>query len=86
MTNEAPYSLTLLKVIEPVFDLDPHAVGYVSSGSTLPFNFPRRSTIRALRGGRAWVKAGRDWVAYRTTQPPVIVAVFYETANTPNRL
>jgi hypothetical protein len=50
MTNEAPYSLTLLKVIEPVFDLDPHAVGYVSSGSTLPFNFPRRSTIRTLRG------------------------------------
>jgi hypothetical protein len=32
------------------------------------------------------VKAGRYWVAYNTTQPPVIVAVFYETANIPGRL
>jgi hypothetical protein len=36
--------------------------------------------------GRAWVKAGRYWVAYSTTQPSVIVAVFYETANIPGRL
>jgi plasmid stabilization system protein ParE len=38
------------------------------------------------RRGRAWVKAGRYWVAYRTTQPPAIVAVFFETANIPGRL
>lgn len=36
--------------------------------------------------GRAWVKAGRYWIAYNTTRPPVISAVFYETANIPGRL
>jgi hypothetical protein len=38
------------------------------------------------RAARAWVKAGRYWFAYSTTQPPVIVAVSYETANIPGRL
>ncbi len=38
------------------------------------------------RRGRAWVKTGRYWVAYSTVQRPVIVAVFYETANIPGRL
>jgi plasmid stabilization system protein ParE len=38
------------------------------------------------RPGRAWVKAGRYWIAYSTKQPPVIVAVFYETADIPGRL
>jgi plasmid stabilization system protein ParE len=38
------------------------------------------------RAGRAWVKAGRYWFAYSTIQPPVIVGVFYETANIPDRL
>ncbi len=44
------------------------------------------SASRAAGPARAWVKAGRYWVAYNTTQPPVIVAVFYETANIPARL
>ena len=35
--------------------------------------------------GRAWIKAGRYWIAYRTG-PPVIAGVFYETANIPRRL
>jgi plasmid stabilization system protein ParE len=38
------------------------------------------------RPGRAWVKAGRYWVAYNTTPPTMIVAVFYETADIPGRL
>ena len=38
------------------------------------------------RPGRAWVKAGRYWVLYRTTAPPVIIAVFFETADIPGRL
>ena len=41
---------------------------------------------QVARPGRAWVKAGRYWVTYTITHPPVIVAVFYETANIPNRL
>jgi plasmid stabilization system protein ParE len=38
------------------------------------------------RPRRAWVKAGRYWVLYRTTTPPVVIAVFFETANIPGRL
>ena len=37
------------------------------------------------RPGRAWVKAGRYWIAYSPTTPPVILGVFYETADIPNR-
>lgn len=37
------------------------------------------------RPGRAWVKAGRYWIAYSTTQSPVILGVFYETADIPRR-
>jgi hypothetical protein len=32
------------------------------------------------------VKAGRYWVAYLTTSPPVIAAVFYDAADIPCRL
>jgi plasmid stabilization system protein ParE len=38
------------------------------------------------RPGRAWIKAGRYWIAYNTAHRPVIAAVFYETANIPGRL
>jgi hypothetical protein len=38
------------------------------------------------RPGWAWIKSGRYWVAYRTGPAPVIVAVFFETANIPGRL
>jgi plasmid stabilization system protein ParE len=38
------------------------------------------------RPGRAWIKAGRYWVAYRIKAPPLIVAVFYEMADIPGRL
>lgn len=45
---------------------------------------PRPYPLLARRG-QAWVKAGRYWVAYRTTEPPVIIAVFFETADIPGR-
>jgi len=35
--------------------------------------------------GRAWVKAGRYWVMYSTTRPPVITGIFHETSDIPNR-
>jgi plasmid stabilization system protein ParE len=38
------------------------------------------------RKGRAWIKAGRYWFAYSNTVPPVIVGVFYDTADIPNRV
>ena len=34
------------------------------------------------RPDRLWIKAGRYWIAYEPTTP-VIVGVFYETANIP---
>ena len=36
--------------------------------------------------GRLWTKAGRYWIAYNPMQPPIIVGVFYETADIPRRL
>lgn len=36
--------------------------------------------------GRRWIKEGPYWIAYSTTKPPVILGVFYETSDIPNRL
>ena len=38
------------------------------------------------RPGRLWIKSGRYWIAYSPTNPPVIVGVFYETADIPRRV
>lgn len=38
------------------------------------------------RPGRAWLKSGRYWITYTTATPPVIAAVFFETANIPGRM
>lgn len=35
--------------------------------------------------GEAWIKAGRYWIAYTTTLPPTIVALFYDAADIPRR-
>lgn len=36
--------------------------------------------------GRLWIKEGRYWFRYRPSPPPpVIVAVFFETADIPSR-
>jgi plasmid stabilization system protein ParE len=52
-----------------------------ASGLAAPRPYPLLA-----RPGRAWIKAGRYWIAYRTRQSPAIVAIFYETADIPNRL
>jgi plasmid stabilization system protein ParE len=52
-----------------------------NAGLAAPRPYPQ-----VARKGRSWVKAGRYWVTYSTTQPPVIVAVFYETADIPQRM
>jgi plasmid stabilization system protein ParE len=38
------------------------------------------------RRGRAWVQAGRYWIAYVTRPSPAIVAVVYEAADIPRRV
>ena len=38
------------------------------------------------RAGRRWIIEGRYWIAYSLSSPPVISAVFYDTADIPGRL
>jgi plasmid stabilization system protein ParE len=52
-----------------------------AAGLAAPRPYPQLA-----RRGRLWVKAGRYWVAYLTTNPPVIAAVFYDAADIPSRL
>jgi plasmid stabilization system protein ParE len=52
-----------------------------AAGLSAPRPYPELARPRRL-----WVKAGRYWVAYRTTKPPVIAAVFYDAADIPGRL
>ena len=52
-----------------------------AGGLVAPRPYPHNA-----RQGRAWVKSGRYWIAYSTTKPPMIVAVFYETADIPRRV
>jgi plasmid stabilization system protein ParE len=37
------------------------------------------------RDGEAWTHAGRYWIAYTTAKSPVILGVFYDAADIPNR-
>jgi len=57
----------------------------IESGIAAGLPSPRPYPTLA-RPGRTWLKAGRYWFAYRTSPQPAIVAVFYETANIPQRL
>ncbi|WP_419758698.1 type II toxin-antitoxin system RelE/ParE family toxin [Acidisoma sp.] len=60
---------------EQRIETEPHA------GLPAPRPYPELA-----RGERAWIKAGRYWIAYRLTKPPVILGVFYETADLPRRV
>ena len=37
------------------------------------------------RDGEAWIEVEPYWIAYSHTDPPVILAVFYATADIPGR-
>ena len=52
-----------------------------TAGLPAPRPYPRLATP-----GRAWIKSGRYWIAYRTQTPLLIVAVIFETAHIPGRL
>jgi len=51
------------------------------AGSPAPRPYPQLA-----HPGRAWIKSGRYWIAYRPSPVSVIVAVFYDTADIPGRL
>lgn len=38
------------------------------------------------RDGEAWTLAGRYWIVYSATFPPVILGVFYDAADIPGRV
>ena len=63
-----------LEAAERKIDRDP------SGGVPAPRPYPFLA-----RPGQAWIKSGRYWIAYSTVPPPVIIGVFYETANIPGR-
>jgi len=52
-----------------------------AAGLAAPRPYPQLA-----RPGRQWIKVGRYWIGYRTEAPPIIFAVFYDTANIPKRL
>jgi plasmid stabilization system protein ParE len=54
-----------------------------SPGAGLP---APRPYPQLAESGRAWLKSGRYWIAYRTQPTTAIVAVFFETANIPGRV
>jgi plasmid stabilization system protein ParE len=39
-----------------------------------------------VQPGVAWTKSGRYWFAYKPTKKPVIVGIFFETSDIPNRI
>jgi hypothetical protein len=61
------------------------AVGRIEENPAAGLAAPRPYPHLA-RPGRAWIKVGRYWVGYRTVPSPIIIAVFYETADIPRRL
>ncbi len=74
-TEAAANLLAAMEAAEARIQRDPEA------GLPTPRPYPRLA-----RPGHAWVKSGRYWVAYTRTDPPVIVAVFHEAADIPNRV
>lgn len=36
--------------------------------------------------GERWIHVRRYWIAYTTTDPPIIIGVFYDTADIPGRV
>ena len=59
------------------------AATLVAEGRSLPA--PRPYPELAAEG-EAWIHASPYWIAYSLTQPPVILAVFFERADIPGRL
>jgi len=61
------------------------AAAQISADPGGGLNAPRPYPAVA-RPGRAWTKAGRYWSAYTLGNPQIILAVFYDAANIPDRI
>ena len=51
------------------------------SGLPAPRPYPTLSSL-----GLRWIKQRSYWIGYSTGVPPIVAAVFYETANIPGRI
>ena len=81
---QGPLSKTLdLKTRDAISLADSEAKIERAPGTGLP---APRPYPQLARPGWAWTRSGRYWVAYTTGPAPVIVAVFFETANIPGRV
>jgi plasmid stabilization system protein ParE len=58
------------------------AMRHIVAGQSLPAPRPYPDLAR---DGEAWTHAGRYWIAHTTSKPPVILGVFYDAADIPNR-
>jgi len=52
-----------------------------AAGLSAPRPYPNLASA-----GRVWTKSGRYWIAHTITRPPVVLGVFYEAADIPNRI
>jgi len=52
-----------------------------TGGLAAPRPYPR-----LRKPGRLWIKAGRYWISYSNTKPPIISGVFFETVDIPKWL
>ncbi len=51
-----------------------------AAGLPAPRPYPKLA-----RPSVGWIKARRYWIAYQMAEPPVIIGVYFETADIPNR-
>jgi hypothetical protein len=58
------------------------AMRRIAAGQSVPAPRPYPDLTR---DGEAWTYAGRYWIAHTTAKPPVILGVFYDAADIPNR-
>jgi len=57
-----------------------HIANHPDDGLVAPRPYPGLA-----RPGRAWIKSGRYWFLYSLTKPPVILALFHDTADISGR-
>jgi hypothetical protein len=79
--DEALSRFEALRNLDIALDTAVSRIAQGEPGLAAPGPYPQLASH-----GRAWIKSGRYWIAYLTKSPPVVVGVFYETADIPNRL
>lgn len=77
--KERPEALRNLE--RAMLDAEQKITGAPEAGLPAPRPYPR-----LRQEGTLWIKSGRYWFAYRPEPTPIILAIFFETADIPARL